>query len=100
MAVDKIKQCVMTLFVGHCEAAFYSDITKETLTCETDLEVHAKLNIMGVNRGDIYFSIIQMLTMCKVKQNVSKVQAFSDKSLLDTTKDKGLVLGVYQLIKL
>ena len=100
VAVDKIKQWVMTLFVGHCEAAFYSYITKETLICETGFKVHAKLNITRVNRCDIYFSIIQMLTMCKVKQNESKVQACSDKSLLGTTERKSLVLGVYHLIKL
>ena len=86
VALDKIKQWVITLFVGHCEAAFYSYITEKTLICETDLKVHAKLNIMRVNRCDIYFSIIQMLTMCKVKQNESKVQAFSDKSLLGTNE--------------
>ena len=78
----------MTLFVGHCEAAFYSYITEETLICETDLEVHAKLNITRVNRCDIYFSIIQMLTMCKVKQNESKVQAFADKSILGKNEKK------------
>lgn len=57
---------------------------------------------MEVKRYDVYFSIIQMLTMRKVRTSKMKVVSrhFQMKVLHVQMRCKSLALCIYQLIKL